>query len=160
MKKHIFTLLFSALLTISSFAQEVHCNMVKLSTSSLVQSSELIVRARVIERQSIWNTSKTKIYTIHQLLVLESFKGNPNAELTLVTEGGDLDELSMQFSDRIDLYTGDEAVLLLNQVPAHWKGLPSYPNAYCVGMSLEGVFIVNPNNREVSDVFDRFNNLD
>jgi hypothetical protein len=27
-------------------------------------------------------------------------------------------------------------------------------------MSLEGVFTVNPNNREVSDVFDRFNNLD
>ena len=140
-------------------AQDVHCNMIKLSTDQLVQSSELIVRARVIERQSIWNTSKTKIYTIHQLLVLESFKGNPNAELTLVTEGGDLDELSMQFSDRIDLYTGDEAVLLLNQVPTYWKGLPSYPAAYCVGMSLEGVFIVNPNNREVSDVFDRFNNL-
>jgi hypothetical protein len=160
MKKHIFTLLISAFLAISSFAQEVHCNMVKLTTTALVQSSELIVRARVIERQSIWNTSKSKIYTTHRLQVLESYKGQANAELTLITEGGDLDELSIQFSDRIDLYTGDEAVMLLNQVPTHWKGLPSYPDAYCVGMSLEGVFTVNPNNREVSDVFDRFNNLD
>jgi hypothetical protein len=160
MKKHIFTLLISAFLAISSFAQEVHCNMVKLTTTALVQSSELIVRARVVERQSIWNTSKSKIYTTHRLQVLESYKGNPREEITLITEGGDLPELSLEFSDRIDLFTGDEAVLLLNQIPTHWKGLPSYPDAYCVGMSLEGVFIVNPNNREVSDVFDRFNNLD
>ncbi len=141
-------------------AQEVHCNMIKLSTAQLVQSSELMVRARVIERQSIWNTSKTKIYTVHHLLVLESYKGNPNAELTLITEGGDLPELSVEFSDRIDLFTGDEAVLLLNQIPAHWKGLPSYPDAFCVGTSLEGVFMVNPNNRNVSDIFNRFNNID
>ncbi len=160
MKKHFLFLLFSALMAVSSMAQEVHCNMIKLSTVQLVQSSELIVRARVIERQSIWNTSKSKIYTTHRLQVIESYKGNTNAEINLITEGGDLDELSMQFSDRIDLYTGDEAVLLLNQVPAHWKGLPSYPNAYSVGMSLEGVFTVNPNNHKVSDVFDRFNNLD
>lgn len=160
MKKHIFTLLISAFLAVSSFAQEVHCNMVKLTTTALVQSSELIVRARVVERQSIWNNSKSKIYTTHRLQVLESYKGNPREEITLITEGGDLPELSLEFSDRIDLFAGDEAVLLLNQVPVHWKGLPSYPDAYCVGMSLEGVFIVNPNNREVSDVFDRFKNLD
>lgn len=141
-------------------AQEVHCNMIKLSTIQLVQSSEMIVRARVIERQSLWNASKTKIYTVHHLLVLESFKGNPSAELTLITEGGDLPELSMQFSDRIDLYTGDEAVLLLNQIPGHWKGLPAYPNAYCVGTSLEGVFSIDPNNRSVSDIFNRFKNID
>jgi len=134
--------------------------MVKLTTESLVQSSELIVRARVIERQSVWNASKTNIYTIHQLMVLESYKGNPGAEITLVTEGGDLDELSIQFSDRIDLFTGDEAVLMLNQIPGHWKGLPSLTNAYCVGMSLEGVFWVDSNTRNVSDIFDRFKNMD
>jgi hypothetical protein len=160
MKKHFLILLFTALMAVSSMAQEVHCNMIKLSTVQLVQSSELMVRARVIERQSIWNASKTKIYTIHQLLVLESYKGNTNAELTLITEGGDLPELSVEFSDRIDLFAGDEAVLLLNQIPAHWKGLPSYPNAFCVGTSLEGVFMVNPNNRNVSDIFNRFTNID
>jgi hypothetical protein len=160
MKKHFLILFLSALMAVSSMAQEVHCNMIKLSTVQLVQSSELMVRARVIERQSIWNTSKTKIYTVHHLLVLESYKGNPNAELTLITEGGDLPELSVEFSDRIDLFTGDEAVLLLNQIPGHWKGLPSYPNAFCVGTSLEGVFMVNPINRSVTDIFDRFNNID
>jgi hypothetical protein len=159
MKKHILTLLVSVSMAIGSKAQEIHCNMIKLTTTELVQSSEVIVRAQVVERQSIWNKSKTKIYTVHKLLVIESYKGNPNTEITLITEGGETEELSIVFSDRIDLYIGDETVLLLNQVPKHWNELPSYSNAYCVGTSLEGVFSVNPQTRSVTDVFNRFNDL-
>jgi hypothetical protein len=159
MKKLFLTVLISAFIAISSVAQEVTCNMIKLTTAALVQSSEVIIRAKVLERQSIWNNSKTKIYTVHRLLVLESYKGNPNIEITLITEGGDTEELSVLFSDRIDLYVGDEAVLLLNQVPKHWNGLSSYPNSYCVGTSLEGVFSVNQNNQSVTDVFSRFKDL-
>lgn len=146
-------------MALSLQSQEIYCNMIKLTNTELVQSSEVIVRAEVFERESIWNQSKTKIYTIHKLKVLESYKGNPNSEITLITEGGDTEELSIVFSDRIDLYIGDETVLLLNQVPKHWTGLPSYPNAYCVGMSLEGVFLVNQRNQSVADVFNRFDNL-
>ena len=146
-------------MALSLQSQEIYCNIIKLTNTELVQSSEVIVRAEVFERESIWNQSKTKIYTIHKLKVLESYKGNQNSEITLITEGGDTEELSIVFSDRIDLYIGDETVLLLNQVPKHWTDLPSYPNAYCVGMSLEGVFLVNQRNQSVTDVFNRFDNL-
>lgn len=145
-----------------SYAQEheMHCMIYKLPEQYLIQNSSLIVRAEVVSKESDWNNAKTNIFSYYRLKVYEDFTGNAPSFVTLVSEGGQVGNDEMQFGDRIDLTVGEEVIVLLNQVPTHWKGIRREANSYASWTSIQGVFRIDGRTEEMHDVFDRFDNLD
>lgn len=162
MKKLLNLLVVLALATSAAFAQEheMHCMIYKLPEQYLIQNSSLIVRAEVLSKESDWNAEKTRIYSYYQLKVYEDFNGSAPSYLTLVAEGGQVGYNEEQFADRIDLTVGEELVILLNQVPAHWKGIRREANQFSSWTSIQGVFRVDNQTGEMYDIFNRFEDLD
>lgn len=145
-----------------SYAQEheMHCMIYKLPEQYLIQNSSLIVRAEVLSKVSEWDASKSNIFSYYRLKVYEDFTGNAPTFVTLVSEGGQVGNDEMQFGDRIDMTDGEEVVVLLNQVPAHWKGIRREANSYASWTSIQGVFRIDGHTEAMHDVFDRYENLD
>ena len=145
-----------------SYAQEheMHCMIYKLPEQYLIQNSSLIVRAEVLSKVSEWDASKTNIFSYYRLKVYEDFTGNAPTSVTLVSEGGQVGNDEMQFGDRIDLTVGEEVIVLLNQLPQHWKGIRREANSYASWTSIQGVFRVDSRTEALHDVFDRYENLD
>ena len=139
---------------------EMHCMIYKLPEQYLIQNSSLIVRAEVLSKISEWDASKSNIFSYYRLKVYEDFTGNAPTFVTLVSEGGQVGNDEMQFGDRIDMTDGEEVVVLLNQVPAHWKGIRREANQYSSWTSIQGVFRVDNKTEEIHDIFNRFENLD
>jgi hypothetical protein len=140
-------------------AQEMHCMLFRIPEQQLLNSSKLIVRAEITSRESFWNDSKTKIFTKHQLQVFEVLKGKCSQSITLITEGGSVKDISVEFSDRIDLMVGEQVVLMLQDVPKYWKGLPRLYESYSCWASLQSVFRINPKNERISDIFKSYYDL-
>ena len=153
MKKLILTLFILSGACSFTGAQEMHCMLSRIPEKQFLNSSSLIVRAEITSRESFWNDSKTKIFTKHELQVFEVLKGKCNQTITLITEGGTVNDISVEFSDRIDLLVGEQVVLMLQDVPKYWRGIPRIANAYSCWASLQSVFRIDPRNEHISDVF-------
>jgi hypothetical protein len=162
MKKLLNLLFVLVLATSAAFAQEheMHCMIYKLPEQYLIQNSSLIVRAEVLSKESDWNTEKTRIYSYYQLKVYEDFNGNAPAYLTMVAEGGQVGYNEEQFADRIDFTAGDEVIVLLKQVPSHWKGIRRGNNQFSSWTSIQGVFRVDQHDQSLHDIFNRYENVD
>lgn len=139
---------------------EMHCMIYKLPEQYLIQNSSLIVRAEVLSKVSEWDASKSNIFSYYRLKVYEDFTGNAPTFVTLVSEGGQVGNDEMQFGDRIDLTVGEEVIVLLNQVPQHWKGIRREANSYASWTSIQGLFRIDGHTEAMHDVFDRYENLD
>ena len=159
MKKLILTLFILSGACSFTGAQEMHCMLSRIPEKQFLNSSSLIVRAEITSRESFWNDSKTKIFTKHELQVFEVLKGKCSQTITLITEGGTVNDISAEFSDRIDLLVGEQVVLMLQDVPKYWKGIPRISNAYSCWASLQSVFRVDPRNEHISDIFKSYYDL-
>ncbi len=138
----------------------MHCNLVRLPFGQVMNESKHIVLAEVSSTVSHWNEQKTRIYTYSEIRVLEDWKGNSPSTITLITEGGTVDGMDHIFSDRIDLAIDEQIVLLLQEVPKHWKGIQRHENTFAVTASLQGIYRINKNDFSVQDPFHRFKNLE
>jgi hypothetical protein len=162
MKKQItrITFFLMMLLSFTTHAQEIHCNMYKLPFEQMVEDANRIAHAEVLSAQSFWNEKQSMIYTHYTLRVEQSLKGNLSDIITLVVEGGRAQGIMVDYQDRIDLLPGASIVVMLERVPKHWDCgiLPN--NAFAAYASKQGVFLVNPSTLECQDPFNRFDNLE
>lgn len=156
----LIALFFSLLLHTNSFAQEIHCNMVKLPMEQLIQQSNAIANVKVLQVNAFWNEKHSMIYTHYRLEVLQSMKGTLDPYITLVVEGGRAQGMLIDYQDRIDMQPGAEFVAMLSDVPKHWECGVLPENSFATYASKQGVFEVDPRTGACSDVFKRFDSLD
>ena len=117
MKKIIVVLLL--LITAFSYAQNEL--LIKMSIKDQIDQSEIVIKGEVIEKQSVWDDTKSMIYTIHKVKVYKQYKGENNSFVHVITKGG---------------FVGNE-------------GLKVYPNIY-LSVSDFGIFIGNKENIEIA----------
>lgn len=97
------------------------------TTKGMVQEAAVVVRARVIDRVSVWNGDKTKIYTDSTLKVGEVITGKAlSSAITVRQLGGSVDGVTMHVEGVAPIARGEQVVLFLRTDGARF---------YLVGMA-------------------------
>ena len=86
MNKTLPTLLFLLVFSFALFPQSAL--MYEVSLEKQIQTSSAVIEGKVISKKSVWNHTKTLIYTINQVQVYKSFKGSTQEILEILTLGG------------------------------------------------------------------------
>lgn len=83
-----------------------------MSTQELVREAAVVVRARVLSRQSTWNEGKTRIYTDTILRVSEVVVGKlKKRDITLRQIGGVIGKLEMSVPGVAPIAVGEEVLV-------------------------------------------------
>jgi hypothetical protein len=83
--------------------------------SSLTAASDAVVHAQVVRRTSAWGAGGGQIFTKVVLHSLETWKGEPAPEVTVLVPGGDVGELSQTVQGSAQFQDGEEVVVFLRR---------------------------------------------
>ena len=84
----------------------------KSQIESLVEKSDVIVLGEVTEMRSVWNETKSKIFTEVSIRVKDNLKGSENNQTVVIKHlGGEVDGVGELYS-HIPKFTRDEEVLV------------------------------------------------
>jgi hypothetical protein len=84
------------------------------TTGDMVRESQAVVRGVVANRQGVWNTAHTRIYTDSQVRVIEVLAGDVSTpEITVRQIGGTVGDVSMTVAGVAPIQTGEEVLLFL-----------------------------------------------
>ncbi len=81
----------------------------------LVRNADAVVHATVLSSKSFQAEEEGRIYTRHTLLVSEYLKGEGAKEVTVVTLGGELEEIGQIVPGEARFKVGEEVVLCLRK---------------------------------------------
>jgi hypothetical protein len=88
---------------------------VQVDRPQLVEMSDLVVRATVLDATSRWNEDRTQIITLTRLSVTQYLKGGGSTELVVRQFGGEVDGLVSRVSGDARLEAGADVVLCLRR---------------------------------------------
>ncbi len=105
----------SLALCLASSAQAT--TVVSLSLEELVKRSDLVVRATVQGQRAFVEGPRDWIYTVSDLNVHESLKGDTKAGVTLQVRqvGGTVGDIEMQLEGNANLRVGEEVLIFLDR---------------------------------------------
>jgi len=105
--KFFFLILISISIHLTAFAQEESSKIKKLS-----KDSDVIITGKVIQKESSWNESKTRIYTKTTVQVEEYLKGTNNENSVEITSpGGEVGNIGEIYS-HMPRFENEEEVLV------------------------------------------------
>ncbi|MEW5742859.1 MAG: hypothetical protein AB1938_28345 [Myxococcota bacterium] len=87
--------------------------LVAQDVSALTQSSEVVVRARVLASQARWTRDHARIITDTELEVLAAWKGSPGARVVVMQPGGIVGDVGQKVAGTARFEPGEEVVLFL-----------------------------------------------
>ncbi len=105
---------------------------------SLTAASDAVVHAQVVRRTSAWGHGGGQIFTTVVLRPLETWKGVPAAEVTVLVPGGSVGDLSQTVHGEAVFAPREEVVVFLHQ---------RAPGVFGVERMALGKFAVNPQSR-------------
>lgn len=123
--------------------------MLSISDSSLICSSELIVRAKIGNNRIQWIEQPKFIFTLHNTKVTEILKGNPTTGMQiLVAIPGGYDrerDLGLVISEQAELKQDEEAILFLCKASGYsdgidYRGLEPFSNQLGTIYRVNGFF--------------------
>lgn len=88
---------------------------VQVDRPQLVEMSDLVVRATVLDATSRWNEDRTQIITLTRVAVTQHLKGAGPTELVVRQFGGEVDGLVSRVSGDARLEAGADVVLCLRR---------------------------------------------
>lgn len=107
----IFATLITTLFFIEVFAQ---CTLVPFSLQKKVYMSDIVVEAKVIQKESFWNDTHDYIYTKNLLEVTTVFKGQHiDQQIELITEGGMVGLTALVVEPSLQLQSNEFGIFLL-----------------------------------------------
>ncbi len=83
--------------------------------ASLASASDAVVHAQVVRRTSAWGAGGGQIFTTIVLRPLETWKGEPQRELSVLVPGGAVDELDQIVQGAAAFRDGEEVVVFLER---------------------------------------------
>ncbi len=87
--------------------------LVHMPLDDLIRNAELVVRGKVLSSQPFQHGDDGHIYTRHVVEVSEYLKGKGEGRVTVVTMGGEMEEVGQLVPGEARLVVGEEAVLCL-----------------------------------------------
>jgi hypothetical protein len=82
---------------------------------SLTASADAVVYGRVIRRSTAWAKGGGQIFTTVVVHALETWKGAPQTETTVLVPGGDVGDLSQTVHGAAAFHDGEEVVVFLHR---------------------------------------------
>jgi len=82
---------------------------------SLTASADAVVRARVLRSSSAWAPGGRQIFTSVVLKTLETWKGAPAAEVTVLVPGGEVGDISQTVQGVAAFQEGEEVVVFMHR---------------------------------------------
>jgi len=97
-----------------------HLNIYSQNNSAAIKNlskkADVILTGKVIEKESKWNASKSKIYTITTLQVDENLKGNNNGNsVEIIYPGGEVGDIGEIYSHMPRFHDNEEVVVFLQK---------------------------------------------
>lgn len=89
--------------------------VVPITRAELVDRSDLVVRATVLDRRTSWNQDHTQVVSLTRLRVQSYLKGAGVQDLTLRQYGGAIDGFTMVVPGDATLRQGQDVVLFLRR---------------------------------------------
>ncbi|HEY6911600.1 MAG TPA: hypothetical protein VI356_19640 [Myxococcales bacterium] len=83
--------------------------------SSLTAASDAVVHAQVVRRTSAWGAAGGQIFTTVVLHTLETWKGQPSSEVTVLVPGGEVGEIAQTVQGSAQFQDGEEVVVFLRK---------------------------------------------
>lgn len=106
-----------------------------LTLDELAHKADVIVHGRVVEQAASWNETRSRIYTVTTVEVVERLKGLGESRIQIRQLGGTVDGITQSIVGNARLVVGEEVVVFLNHDPS--KNLH-----YVVGMA-QGKYAVD-----------------
>lgn len=82
---------------------------------ALTAAADLVVHAQVVRRTSGWGTAGGQIFTTVVLSTVETWKGEPAGELSVLVPGGEVGDLSQTVSGMAVFGEGEEVIVFLRR---------------------------------------------
>ena len=82
---------------------------------SLTAASDAVVHAQVVRRTGAWGKGGGQIFTTVVLHTLETWKGEPASEVSVLLAGGDVGQLSQTVQGSAQFQDGEEVVVFLRR---------------------------------------------
>jgi hypothetical protein len=117
MQRQAIALAFSVILLLPG-SSVLATQVLHRTPAQLGQQSTLVVRGRVTNVESYWNTSRTKIFTRTSVAIDETYKGRPVGAVTVVQMGGVVDGVRVTVAGALAWRQGEEVVLFLEPYEA------------------------------------------
>lgn len=99
-------------------AREAVSQVRQATLEELSRSSTAVVVGKAVRKQSVWNESRTKIFTEVTLQVEESVKGSAAGETTITIPGGRIGNTLYEVSDMPVFVEGEQVLVFLWQHPS------------------------------------------
>jgi hypothetical protein len=88
---------------------------VEMDVQALTRAASHVVRARVLSTRCAWTDDSRRLVTFVEEEVLEGWKGQATARLTVLQPGGELDGIGQRVPGVASLGVGEELVLFLER---------------------------------------------
>ena len=88
-----------------------------MNLDQLAHEADAVIHGRITHRSSSWNDTKSRIYTVTQVEVIETIKGQAKAQQILKIRqiGGTVDGITQTIVGNASLTVGEEVVLFLDR---------------------------------------------
>ena len=108
--------LFYALVIVVGFYFTSYAQFASSEIESMSKSADLIIIGRVVEQNSNWNESKTRIYTLATIQVEEYLKGSNNSQSVVVSyPGGEVGDVGELYSHMPKFEDQEEILVFLKK---------------------------------------------
>lgn len=126
-----------------------HATTIKgFTTRSMVGEAAAVVRGTVIDKVSVYNADKSRIYTDSRIKVRTVLSGRATeSTITLRQIGGTVDGVSMHVEGVAPIAKGEEVVLFLRTDGKRWYTVGMAQGKYAVHIAKDGKEVVS---REVA----------
>ncbi len=149
-------ILIILLLPLINFAQDCVSLMKPVSLSERVSESSLIIEGKILNSKSYWDENQRHIYTVHEVTVYKSLKGNAASTVNVVTQGGRVGTIVQTVSNASQLQINDEGTFMLKPFSS---SVLSSVNGFELVAAAQGVIKYNPFTNRGSDLFTTYNSI-
>lgn len=154
MKNAIYTLI----LLCTTLIQAQNELLIEISLKDQIEQSEVIVKGKVIEKNSVWNVDKKMIYTIHKIKVYKQYKGINEPYVNIITKGGVVGNEGLKVFPNLTLSIDDFGVFIGNEESVAIAS-PQDNTLYSpVGLG-QGFYRISKTKEEISNTFSTFETL-
>ena len=150
------TLATILLYTIHTYAQ--NDLMIEISLQDQIKQSEVIIKGKVIEKNSVWNDDKRMIYTIHKIKVYKQYKGINEPYINIITKGGIVGNDGLKVFPNITLSIDDFGVFIGNEENLAIRSQQNSAFYSPIGLS-QGFYRISETEEKISNTFSTYETL-
>lgn len=154
MKKII--LLTILLCTIHTYAQ--NDLLIEISLQDQIEQSEVIIKGKVIEKNSVWSDDKKMIYTIHKIKVYKQYKGINEPYINLITKGGTVGNDGLKVFPNITLSINDFGIFIGDEKNLAIRSQQNSALYSPIGLS-QGFYRISETEEKISNTFSTYETL-